>query len=204
MQKGIVLQLQSEALNENVDIETLLRKAYLVARKLNLHEFETWILNEQNGYKEAIPEYRTVRGEIKALNPYRGWMPVLLEGELADALSKLPLSNPISFISEIYNGEKSVAFTINGEITESLNKMLEIQTKYCFISSKSELRKIISAVRNKVLEWSLLLEENGIIGADLQFSQDEINTAHTSQVINNFTNNFFSSAKDTNIQQGNT
>ena len=43
MTEGIVIQLQREALDENVDIETLLRKAYLVARKLKLKEFEEWI-----------------------------------------------------------------------------------------------------------------------------------------------------------------
>lgn len=34
MTKGIVIQLQEEALDENIDVETLLRKAFLVARKL--------------------------------------------------------------------------------------------------------------------------------------------------------------------------
>lgn len=31
----------------------LLRKAYLVARKLKLQEFEDWVNNELNGYKDA-------------------------------------------------------------------------------------------------------------------------------------------------------
>ena len=33
---GIVLELQKEALDENISIESLLRKAYLVAKKLKL------------------------------------------------------------------------------------------------------------------------------------------------------------------------
>ena len=36
--EGIVLELEREALDENVSIEVLLRKAYLVARKLKLTE----------------------------------------------------------------------------------------------------------------------------------------------------------------------
>lgn len=47
--EGIVLELEREALDENVSIEVLLRKAYLVARKLKLTDFEEWINNEQNG-----------------------------------------------------------------------------------------------------------------------------------------------------------
>ena len=44
--EGIVLELEREALDENVGIEALLRKAYLVARKLKLTDFEKWINNE--------------------------------------------------------------------------------------------------------------------------------------------------------------
>ena len=48
----IVIELQHEALKSNFDIMNLLRKAYLVARKLKLQEFEDWINNELNGYKD--------------------------------------------------------------------------------------------------------------------------------------------------------
>jgi len=37
--EGIVYELEREALDENVSVESLLRKAYLVARKLKLIEF---------------------------------------------------------------------------------------------------------------------------------------------------------------------
>ena len=65
---GIVIELQREALDEKISIESLMRKAYLVARKLNLKEFEEWISQEQNGYKQEVPEYRNIAGEIKAWN----------------------------------------------------------------------------------------------------------------------------------------
>ena len=38
--EGIVIQLQKDALDDSIDIETLLRKAFLVARKLNLEDFK--------------------------------------------------------------------------------------------------------------------------------------------------------------------
>ena len=47
MKVGIVMELQREALEDNISIESLMRKAYLVARKLNLEEFEEWINQEQ-------------------------------------------------------------------------------------------------------------------------------------------------------------
>ena len=59
----IVTELQHEALKSDFDIMNLLRKAYLVARKLKLQEFEDWVNNELNGYKDLdkIPDYRLLR-----------------------------------------------------------------------------------------------------------------------------------------------
>ena len=76
---GIVLELQREALSKDANIESLLRKAYVIAKKLKLKEFEDWIQLEQNGYgSREVPEYRYVQGQIKARNPYYGWIPVVL------------------------------------------------------------------------------------------------------------------------------
>lgn len=57
-------------------------------------------------------------------------------------------------------------------------------------------------MRNRILDWSLLLEENGIIGEDLTFTETEIKTACKSSVIKNFTNNFYSTSDNIEIQQG--
>lgn len=51
---GIVLELQKEALDETISIESLLRKAYLVAKKLKLRDLEEWINQEQNGYENHL------------------------------------------------------------------------------------------------------------------------------------------------------
>ena len=204
MSEGIVLQLQAEALDESVDIETLLRKAYLVARKLHLKDFEEWISFEQNGYKENLPDYRTIGGKIKAWNPYHGWIPVVAQGKIADIINSMPMYHPISSISDAYkNSDGLISYSVPGSITELLNNNTNsIQTEFCFHSTKTELRRIISAVRNRILEWSLLLEENGIIGENLKFTDAEIELAKESQVINNYTNNFYSSTDNTQIQQG--
>lgn len=55
-----VYELQRMALDKNVDVEELLRKAYLKAVSINQKDIEEWVLNEQNGYKNVdnLPEYR--------------------------------------------------------------------------------------------------------------------------------------------------
>lgn len=205
MGKGIVVELQAEALNEKIDIETLMRKAHLVAKKLHLTAFDEWILSEQNGYKSTdVPDYRNVGGEIKAWNPYHGWVPVIMDGKLGSLLETMPLCQPIAGISEAYNsGEPGISLTVSQELTDFLNSNSGmIPTKYQFKTSRTEFRKVISAVRNQILDWAILLQENGIVGEDLSFTETEIKTAVESKTITNYTNNFYSSAEGTTIQQG--
>ena len=202
---SIVLELQKETLDETISIESLLRKAYLVAKKLKLKDFEEWINKEQNGYNGQIPEYRNVRGEIKAWNPYYGLVPVILSANVSDIISKMPLGLSISAISDTYNSSDGrVCMSINAALTECLNKSTDsLPTKYNFLVSKSEMYRIMSTVRNKILDWALLLEENGIIGEGITFTEKEKEIAAQTQVINNYINNFYSDVRDVDIQQVN-
>ena len=201
---GIVIELQREALDEKISIESLMRKAYLVARKLNLKEFKEWISQEQNGYKQEVPEYRNIAGEIKAWNPYHGWIPMVLSADISDLVSKMPIPTSISELQDVYNSsEGTVCLSVNGTLTEWFNSNMDfIPTKYQFFSTKSELYRIMSTVRNKILDWALLLEENGIVGEGMTFTDIEKKIAHNTQVINNYNNNFYAEVSDIDMQEG--
>lgn len=201
---GIVIELQREALDEKNSIESLIRKAYLVAKKLKLKEFEEWLNQEQNGYKKEIPEYRNITGEIKAWNPYHGWIPMILSAKVADIVSRRPIPNSISSLLDVYNSsEDRVAFSVNGAMTEFFNNSTDFMpAKYAFFVSKSELYRIMSTVRNKILDWALLLEENGIVGNEMTFTDVEKQIAIDTPVINNYINNFYSKVSDVDMKQG--
>lgn len=99
--------------------------------------------------------------------------------------------------------ESGISFTVSAEITDYLNKSTDgFETKYSFYSSRSEIYRILSTVRNKILDWALLLEENNIIGEGMTFTDKEKETAIKTQIINNYTNNFYSSASDVEVKQG--
>ncbi len=67
---GLVLELQRDALNPSVSTLDILRKALVVARKLNLKDFEHWIKLELDGYpSEDVPDYRRTQGQLRAWNP---------------------------------------------------------------------------------------------------------------------------------------
>lgn len=201
---GIIIELEREALDESIAVESLMRKAYLVAKKLKLMEFEGWINQEQNGYKKAIPEYRYIVGEIKAWNPSNGWIPIIFPAKMADIASRMPVVNSISSLLDVYNSSKDrVYFSINGSMAEWLNNNTNfISTKYAFFASKSELYRIMSTVRNKILDWALLLEENGILGNGMTFTDLEKKIATDTPVINNYINNFYAEVSDVKMKQG--
>ena len=62
--------------------------------------------------------------------------------------------------------------------------------------------RIMSTVRNKILDWALLLEENGIVGNEMTFTDVEKQIAIDTPVINNYINNFYSKVSDVDMKQG--
>ena len=57
-------------------------------------------------------------------------------------------------------------------------------------------------IRNKILDWALLLEENGIVGNEMTFTDVEKQIAIDTPIINNYINNFYSKVSDVDMKQG--
>lgn len=200
---SIVLELQQAILCPSSDIMTLLRKAHVIAKKLQLNEFDKWILSELNGYSDydSIPDYRLINGSVKAWNPYNGWIPVLLDNNEFEAiLCNRKLGDSISKIIELENkSESTFHIQYNAEINKALDSLCDfpIPTQYALIASAHQLHAIIEQVINTVLEWTIRLENEGILGENMQFNQSEKESAkRIPQTINNYYGN-------TNIINGN-
>lgn len=189
---GIVLELQREALDKTVHVSDLLRKSLLVARKLKVNDFESWILSELNGYpnNSSIPEYRWLYGEIKVFNPYNGaWLPIMFQesqSEIYLSLTKRPCNQAIveidNLISKTKNGHLGMPFSteIQAKLMKSINYF---ESPPVLIVPESQLHGIIDTVRTTIIEWALRLEEEGIMGENLSFS-DEDRKAASHIVIN--------------------
>ena len=200
---SIVLELQQAILCPSSDIMTLLRKAHVIAKKLQLNEFDKWILSELNGYSDydSIPDYRLINGSVKAWNPYNGWIPVLLDNNEFEAiLCNRKLGDSISKIIELENkSESTFHIQYNAEINKALGSLCDfpIPTQYALIASAHQLHAIIEQVINTVLEWTIRLENEGILGENMQFNQSEKESAkRIPQTVNNYYGN-------TNIINGN-
>lgn len=173
----IVIQLQMEAADANVSVSALLRKAKIIATKLDLPDFLEWIDNELNGYNGAVPDYRKVYGSPQAFNPYHGWQPILFENaQHREVFSFAPIGQAIGSLEKtVSNTESSgrLQFDYPPEMKQRIVNALHTNTDVRLILSLGSAHGILDAVRNSLLEWALKLEKAGITGHELSFSQQE-------------------------------
>lgn len=171
---SLVWELQRDALNREISVLFLLRKALVVARKLNIQEFQQWVEKELNGYPEIsyLPQYRFMFGELKAFNPYRGWIPVIVHPQIHELISKVPVLQPISEI-ETLKDKNSSLITMQPAWEKILREYHDIPFEMKIHIDISQATGVLEAVRDVVLNWSLKLEEDGILGEEMTFSQKE-------------------------------
>lgn len=177
---SIILELQNEASNSNSSVSDLLRKAKIVAVKLGLDDFLKWIENELNGYdtkeESELPSYRIISGEAKAWNPYYGWRPILFSDiESQRLLSVRSINQKIGELDDLMKSESEGPFFVdyNPEAKKAIREAIKSDTDIKFMVSKNSVAGILEGVRNIVLDWSLKLEKEGVMGEGMTFSKEE-------------------------------
>ena len=112
-------------------------------------------------------------------------------------------SDTISSLLNVYeNSENRTAILpFNASMNNYLSKHGGFHTKFALMIGTNQIYSIIERVRNIILEWSITLEENGILGEGLQFSDKEKEIANNTPIINHYINNFWGDVSRTQIQQ---
>ncbi len=176
----LVLQLQEDALDPNVGIADLLRKAKVVAAKLDLTEFREWVESELNGYtgNTDVPDYRKVHARVKALNPYQGWIPIIIEDrEMERIVSSCSIGQAIGTLEDVTHRSKGgagyLAFPLPGAAQQALARMTGFNMEFQLHFDASSASGILDAVRNRVLDWSISLEKAGVTGEGMTFTGRE-------------------------------
>lgn len=191
---SLVLDLQQEVLKPDCDILSALRKAHLIAAKLRLTEFDSWIMSELSGYDGSqpdFPQYRIVSGLLEARDPYRGWTPIqFTDNEIEKCFCTRKLVIPISEISELSNRSSGTfQMHLSAEIANWIAEISDMPESMQIVLSVSThfLNSIMEQVKNCLLDWTIRLEAAGILGDGIQFSQEETNMAkEIPQQINNY------------------
>lgn len=201
---SLVEELQRDALNQNVAVMELLQKCLVVAMKLGIQEFASWARLEIDGYKDkAVPEYRIVHGQPQVFNPYRGYQPLFFpDSKYTERFSRMHFNQPIGQIEhELKSAEKAgsdgFCVSYSPTVEKKLMDAIEFRLQPFLNISASEFWKILDSVRKIVLEWTLKLEADGIIGEGMSFSKEEKAKA---QSITYNIKNYIQSAEHSQIQ----
>jgi hypothetical protein len=191
---SIVIDLQKHIIQNKKTPTELLREALLISTKLKLDNFKIWIGNELKGYssRDEMPSYRIISGEVKFFNPYQGWQSI--PADIAGLLNETT-ANTLYFHQSIAELEdlilkkdsESLAFSFPEDLASTLRKALNINVKFAIFTHTSTLASIIEQVKTTLLEWTLKLEENQILGDEnMSFSHEEQDKAQKSIHIENF------------------
>lgn len=198
MNNSPVLKLQDMAGSNSTDIEDLLSRAKMISAKLGLKDMSDWIDYELNSYPDfaSLPDYRIITDiPIRAFNPYHGWIPYQFSSgfdvETYGLLTTVHITNPVSMLVQYSKSEDSLYCDVPQAAMEFLQKCSGTSLRMAWCISPSIITKILSNTRSRILDWSLLLENKGIFGEGLLFSQAEKREAAAMTVnnINNFNGN---------------
>lgn len=174
---GLVEEIQRDALDPHTSVSTLLRKVKLAAAKLQLPTVEEWVDHELNGYSEnPVPPYRQIKGIPKALNPYRGWIPIMAPPKMMEAISSANSGQGIAAIEDLLRDSDGDMFQrpLPPEVIHALNKHSDVAFgEMANFIGRGVLVSIVDKVRNMVLDWAIELEKSGIKGDGMSFKAEE-------------------------------
>jgi hypothetical protein len=187
MGKALIIDLQELASSSKGSTLDLLRKALIAAEKLRLDEFSDWIRKELKGYgdEDDVPEYRRLQGTIQFWNPYYGWRPVVfgdrkLEKAATEAFNTQPVGEIEGLLKTDPKGRLIQPLPSDFVTSFARDNAGLVPQK---IIDRAQLEGVLEAVRNTVLEWALRLERDGVLGANMSFSDDEKHRAQASTAI---------------------
>ena len=101
----------------------------MVARILKQAEWATWIDHELRGYPDdaKLPSYRVIRCELKARNPFRGLIPIIIDHpEIAEVVSTCSIGLPISGLEDVAIPGKNVSMVLPPEMMAMLMQDLNL------------------------------------------------------------------------------
>ncbi|MCF5053377.1 hypothetical protein GIW50_20670 [Pseudomonas syringae] len=173
---GLVEELQADALDESIHIMALMRKAKAVSVKLNAPSISTWIDNELQGYRSSddIPNYRHVRGSLVCYNDIHGHIPLTIDNpHILETVTTRKISQPLGRLCEHAANNDRVVLPFPAKLEEKLLAGMNLRMTPGLQIESSSLKNIIYGVRDRVLQFALELESQGIHGEGMGFSKEE-------------------------------
>lgn len=176
---SLILQIQSEALDGSGSVANLLRKARAAAVKLDLADELQWINWELDGYagieEDDLPPYRKLIGEMKVKNPYHGLQPLYFaDPKIADIVCAAPCRQSVAELEGLLAaGAGSLRVELSQDHINMLLEMMPVKLEPLLKLERTAVIRVLDAVRNLILNWSLEMEKAGVLGEGMMFNSQE-------------------------------
>lgn len=172
---ALVPELVDMASNPSVSTGDLLRRALVVARRLGAPELVDWITSELEGYGlHPIPAYRIVKGQPQVLNPYQGYQPLTFPtAEMAEMFSNANVGQSIPELEKLAQSVNGVRMRYSAKTEHMLRESLDDPQTPSLNLATVQIHGIVEKVRSQILKWALDLEDRGVIGDGMSFTQQE-------------------------------
>lgn len=198
-----ITALQKLVLDPQSNLTDILRNALLISQKLGLDDFKSWCELELKGYEDIddsnIPEYRCIYGSFHVLdvrNRRRQYV-----GD--QAVGQIIKEGIIFFQETLVSDQDFFDFRFPDDKNAFLKNAFGLNSNnYIFYSkvNKISIKKVLEIIRTKVLEFSIQLDKEGILGEDWEFTIEEKKMAIN---ITNF-QGILGDVKHSSVQQTNT
>ena len=101
------------------------------------------------------------------------------KAKIHQALTRRPCGQAIAEIENLISGTKDsqLSMSYSSDVQAKLIKAADLISPPVLMVSGARLHGIVDAVRTTILDWALKLEENGISGENLSFSDEDRKTA---------------------------
>ena len=202
--KELVESIIADITNHDVSISDLLRKAHVLAFKLNNPTLKNWLNCEVNGYDSdaEIPRYRKLSavlfGQIEQNRGFAGSMiyhhfrlPIdHLPDKIKSLIQSWDYRSPINEIQHILDSSKSdgcVRVTCSNQIIPLVSQALEsnIYINQVWLEVPLyDLSNIVDSVKNKLLDIMLGIDTELELGVDFNWPQIQ---ERVNKVVNHIT-----------------
>jgi len=182
---SLVESLQQDILQSRKSVTEILRTAKVISAKLGLTDISALIESELGGYTDgrAVPKYREMSGgNLYVFNPVRGWG---FAGTLGASDLTYRTPQPASELEELAKAKFiSTKCAQKFQLSEPFMMQFPQEVRH----SPMEIKRILEAIKEQILDWAIELEQRGILGEDMAFDKEEKQKAqHQTFNIQHFT-----------------